>query len=93
MKLPELAELPIYALAAMDIDDLQRVQTLSISYFDGPTKVQTNLRIESKTKQGNMVELVSSLGYKVELKEKPLFESVEGMESAKKRWRLNPRER
>ena len=63
-----MAKLPIYALAAMDIDDLQRVQTLSISYFDGPTKVQTNLRIESQTKQGNMVELVSSLGYKVELK-------------------------
>lgn len=61
------ATIPLYALAAMEMEALWRVNKLSVSYMDGGERVRRNLRIVSQVKRGSTVELLDALGFKVEL--------------------------
>jgi len=61
------AAVPLYTLAAMNMEALGRVKSLFVSYVDSDERVRRNLAIVSQVKRGSIVELLDVLGFKVVL--------------------------
>jgi len=61
------ASAPLYALLAMDIEQLSRVRSLTVSYAINGTLVQHQLTIVEREKRSKSVVLTSTLGSQIVL--------------------------